>query len=400
MPRRIQREGRMRRSIFLVLGAALAAGPNPSAVDLPFFYDLYTFRGRPGVTRVVAAFAVEAGRLKREWESRGVRYRFDVSLVLADTAQQTVYRSDDSVYAAVPERLGRNHLLYTQVELEAPASRSTLARVTMMDAGRAGVGELYAVPFAVPDYSGEDFMISDVAMGVPGATQGWRRGDVTLALLPTQQFPGGSFDLYYELYNAVRGGLYTTDISIEHLGAKGRRRGEEAEVVHTRFTEEARTDPSGTVAALRFVRASLRPGHYLLTVKVTDETTGAWVARSRPFQVRRGARNATMVPALPAGKGAGGVPLNPEIGEAQRISRREVPASGGDKGRGRPQHDGVGQTAQTWHAVLRPDGPLRKLRNQPRSSFFKKSLAKRPSVVPKKRWVTSVRMNSCGQAKL
>jgi hypothetical protein len=49
--------------------------------DLPFFYDLYTFRGPEKSTAIVAAFAVPASALEITSEQSGVRYRFDVSLI-------------------------------------------------------------------------------------------------------------------------------------------------------------------------------------------------------------------------------------------------------------------------------------------------------------------------------
>src|SRR5687768_17492316 len=67
--------------------AARAAEVRP----LPFFYDLYTFRGDGGETDIVAAFAVPAGRLESESEEGRTRYRFDVTLVLADTALSTLF---------------------------------------------------------------------------------------------------------------------------------------------------------------------------------------------------------------------------------------------------------------------------------------------------------------------
>lgn len=58
----------------LSLSAVLAL--TASARPLPFFYDLYTFRGEHGGTTVVAAFAVPVERLEREREDGEVRYRF------------------------------------------------------------------------------------------------------------------------------------------------------------------------------------------------------------------------------------------------------------------------------------------------------------------------------------
>src|SRR5688572_24623305 len=69
----------------------VAPPARPLAGPLPFFYDLYTFRGEASTTTVVASFAVPAGRLQPEWAKGGVRYRFDVTLVLADTALRSVF---------------------------------------------------------------------------------------------------------------------------------------------------------------------------------------------------------------------------------------------------------------------------------------------------------------------
>src|SRR5687767_13531657 len=85
----------------------------PLAGPLPFFYDLYTFRGEESTTTVVASFAVPAGRLQPEWAKGGVRYRFDVTLVLADTALRSVFRTDDSVFVGLPRALSGEHLLFT-----------------------------------------------------------------------------------------------------------------------------------------------------------------------------------------------------------------------------------------------------------------------------------------------
>jgi hypothetical protein len=104
------------------------------ALPLPFHYDLYTFRGQGDSTAVVAAFSISAGLLQREVGGRGVRYRFDVSLVLADTALRSVARTDDSVYVHFARPLLAEHLLYTQLELEELPSRSTVQRVIMTDA--------------------------------------------------------------------------------------------------------------------------------------------------------------------------------------------------------------------------------------------------------------------------
>ena len=273
----------------------LRAAPRP----LPFFYDLYTFRGDSRRTAVIAAFAVPTGKLEREEADDEIRYRFDVTLVIADTATRAVYRTDDTVFVSVPRPLGGEHLLATHIQVMAPPSPTTLQRVIMNDETTPGIGQLYTSPFPVPDYSGSRLMLSDIAMGLPDANAGWMRGDVRLALLPTSQFPEGSFDLYYEVYNLPRGNRYVTEITIEPVDETGIPSTDEGNAVRTTFNGEAATGADGTLAELRRVDATLPKGHYRLTVAVTDQETGASARRSRLFHVQGWVPGTTLVPALP-----------------------------------------------------------------------------------------------------
>jgi len=298
-------------------GEPASASPGPDSVPavvvprpLPFFYDLYTFRGDAGTTTVVASFAVPAGRLERELHEGRIRYRFDVTLVLSDTLRRSVSRTDDSVYVGLPRPLSGQHLLYTHIEVRAPPSLTTLQRVIMTDASRPGIGQLYASAFPIPDYRGSQLMLSDVALAQPGSEGGWRRGDVTLALLPTSLLPGSSFDIYYEIYNLPSGSRYETEISVERVDEPGARRDEDNDPspVRTRFSGEVAVGGDSTVRELRHVRTSLDRGRYRLTVVVTDQDTGRTAHRSRYFRVQGSTDGATLVPALPWKPDAG--PLN------------------------------------------------------------------------------------------
>lgn len=280
---------------------AAAAPPVPSAVAGPlgFYYDLYTFRGEGGRTRVVAAFAVPAGRLEETEVGDEVRYRFDVSLVVADTALKSVVRTDDSVFVAATRPLAGRHLLFTQVEMEAPPSRSTVHRVIMTDASTPGTGQLYGDGFPVPDYSGTDLMISDIALGDPEVEGGWERGDVSLALLPTSQFPESDFEVYYEIYNLPPATRYATEIAVEEVDARGRRLAGGGGPVRLRFSGASPAWSGDVVRELRRVEAELDEGRYRLTVTIRSERTGETVSRSRLFHVRGWGPGATMVAALP-----------------------------------------------------------------------------------------------------
>jgi hypothetical protein len=165
----------------------------------------------------------------------------------------------------------------------------------MFDATVPGVGQYYGSPYRVPDYRGDSLMISDIALGLPGGGGGWTRRDATLALLPSSQFPGSSFDVYYEVYNLPADRPYTTDISVERLDAGG----DAASPLHTRFTGEARPADDGIVGELRRVDATLDEGRYRLTVTVTDRVEGRSVSRSRVLEVRGWEPGTTLVPAFP-----------------------------------------------------------------------------------------------------
>ncbi len=266
---------------------------------LPFFYDLYTFRAESGRTTVVAAFAVEAGELETERVDDNNRYRFSVRLLLADTALRSVTNRHDSVFVELPRRLRGEHLLYTHIEVQAPPSRDIRQSVFMIDATEAGIGQLYWRYIRIPDYSGTELMLSDVALGQPDAQIGWERGGATLALLPTRQLPSRAFDVYYEIYNLPAGNPYTTEITIERVAGSSSETAEDREPIRLRFGGESTAAPDGTLSELRRVGTSFAKGSYRITVTIEDLTTGKTASRSRTFEVQTSGRGATMVPALP-----------------------------------------------------------------------------------------------------
>ena len=157
-----------------------------------------------------------------------------------------------------------------------------------------GIGQLYGDAFRIRDYSGDDLMLSDIALGHPETRSGWRRGSVELALLPTGQFPDSEFDVYYEIYNLPAAHRYQTEVSVQHVDTRGIPQGDPATV---RFQGVA---PRGAfVQELRRIDTALPRGKHRLTVVVTDLISGATASRSRTFTVRGTTRQATMVPALP-----------------------------------------------------------------------------------------------------
>ncbi|MBM4184134.1 MAG: hypothetical protein FJ207_07875 [Gemmatimonadetes bacterium] len=296
----------------VVSAAALAAAWGPmgdahapralaAAAPLPFYYDLYTFRNDDRTTSVVAAVAVPVEGLQRERVDSRFRYRFDVRFVLADTVERVVSRSLDSVYVSMSRPLSGEHLLHTFVEIDAPPSDGTVQRIVVTDATRPGVGQLHQSPFPIPDYAGDELMLSDMAFGLPGATSGWSRHGHHVALLPTSQFPESAFDVYYEIYNLPTGRPYETEIEIERLDG----RANDAGAVGARFSGESQAGPDGTLAELRRVESSLPVGRYRVSVTVTDRATGRVASSTRPIEVRGWSGGMTMLPAMTRVREAG-----------------------------------------------------------------------------------------------
>lgn len=276
---------------------AMAPAGSRDLGPLPFYYDIYTFRGPPGKTTVVAAYAVQVRHLDHEEARDGVRYRFDVTLVLADTSTGIVERRDDSVFVSVSRELPGDHVLSTYIEMQATPSRHMFQRVIMSDATTPGVGQLYGSYFPIPDYSGDALMLSDVALGQPDPTIGWQRRGHTLALLPTTQFPGSSFDVYYEIYNLPYGTPYSTEIAIEKAG--GERESSAFRPVTIRFEGESDAHSDAVVSELRRVETALPSGRYRITVTVANQFTRESASRSRFFAVNRDRRSTTLMPAWP-----------------------------------------------------------------------------------------------------
>lgn len=289
------------RTLVVGLAVALALSVTSSSAlgPLPFSYDLYTFRGEDGATRVVASFSVPVRELQRTSENGESRYRFDVSFMLTDTVRHMVTRSDDSVFVSAPYPLDGDHLLHTWVELDTEPTRTTQQRVIMTDASTPGVGQMYQSPYPVPDYGGTELMLSDLALGLPDRDHGWTRGGASLALLPTSQFPESAFEVYYEIYNLPSSHPYSTEISIVSLEGPQDDSILRAPIVRTIFSGRSGAGPDGTVSELRRIESALPKGPYRLLVTVRDDETGETATQARRFHVRGWDSGTTLVPALP-----------------------------------------------------------------------------------------------------
>lgn len=241
--------------------------------DLPFYFDLYTFRGEAGRTSVVAAVAVPVEKLQKSIAALHPAYRIDLSLILVDTATRRVIRQDDSIAIAATRAFKNDDLFRLHVEVAAPPSRTTVQRVIVSDPSEPGIGQLYGGPFPIPDYTTPRLLLSDIVLAEPRVDGRWRRGGVALALVPTGRFKGGSFRVFYEIYNIEKNSSYSTEIEIEPLQKSAGRKlkeffGAAKQGISLKFDGVALDVQNGALQELRQVEAPLPPGKYRMRITV------------------------------------------------------------------------------------------------------------------------------------
>lgn len=258
--------------------------------ELPFFFDLYTFRAPAGRTSVLAAVAVPRDKLNITQIALSPSYRIDLSLILVDTLSRKVVREDDSLAVKSVRTPADNELLRLHVEVAVPPSKSIVQRVIVSDPSEPGVGQLYGGPFPVPDYSGPHLMLSDVVLAEPAVEGRWHRGAVALALVPTGYFKGGSFNVFYEIYNIAQNERYSTEIEIEPV-RKGTGQklkgilGGGRNPIRLRFEGVATNARNGVLQELRRVDAPLGAGTYKLRVMVKNLENGEMSKNERTFVI-------------------------------------------------------------------------------------------------------------------
>ena len=256
--------------------------------DLPFYFDLFTFRATEGRTSVVAAVAVPREKLNMTEVAANPAYRIDLSLILVDTLTRKVIREDDSLMLAT-EHNHKEDLFRLHVEIAVPPSRTTVQRLIVSDPTEPGVGQLYGGPFPIPDYTGSKLMLSDIVLAEPGVKGKWHRGDVSLALVPTRYFKGGKFNVFYEVYNLAPNANYSTEVEIEPIrrttGQKLKSLFGGSSTIRFRFEGQATNVKNGTMQELRRVDAPLGAGDYRMRITVKNLDNGETTRNERTFTI-------------------------------------------------------------------------------------------------------------------
>jgi tetratricopeptide (TPR) repeat protein len=247
------------------------------ATAIPFFYDIYMFRGDAGETEVVAGFGVPFATLPQ------IRGQLRVSFAVVDTAMYLASRAGGLVDAGALRQSG-DALLRTNASVSAAPTRRGAYRVDVRN-NTSSMGMTYGGPLVVYDFAGTALRLSDIVIAEPHADGTFIRGPHRLSLSPTQVFPGGEFKVYYEIYNMEPRGTYETEITIERAdrGMASRLLGR-GDFTRLQFSDVAPED-THVIRELRDVTAPFEPGTWLMRIKVSGSGQSGTFVRERRFTI-------------------------------------------------------------------------------------------------------------------
>ena len=268
--------------------ASIALGTTTDSHELQFkdtlqgVVDLVTVGTVGSAVLGHLVFAVAEPGTRPERETGGVRYTIRLRAVASDATGRPFADVDTTIVFRPAAPLGRSQYLIGRAEMPLPPGRWTwraalqlgdsLGIVLPRDTVRAGG-------------TGPDLSLSDLALGVPGASARWEPepGD-TVLLTPFDLFvEGAEVELYYEAAGAATGASYRHEIAVYRIrGTRGEV--EERPVVTLGFDERAAGPLLRSHRVLQLAR--LKPGRYLIEVQVRAPD-GRSVARRREFLVVR-----------------------------------------------------------------------------------------------------------------
>jgi GWxTD domain-containing protein len=188
-----------------------------------------------------------------------------------------------------PQPVSGDQYLTGYLEVPIQPGLRTLRAVLMDPDGSAGdIGAVDSV--AVPDFSADTLVLSDLVLGdLAGGLRWVNQGD-TILLSPLGSYPqGASLELYYELHGLPVGTLYRARIEVRGRSSGsifariGRLFGGGRPPVALSFESRTTARPMRARQAVNI--AALGPGDYTLTLTVDDPSRDARHTRQVRFRV-------------------------------------------------------------------------------------------------------------------
>ena len=260
--------------------------------DLPFLYDVFTFRTPEARTHLTAGFAIRADAVTPRPTGDGVEYALNLSVIVVDTLLDLVMRRDTTARLRFPAPLRADQMLRTNVTLPVQPSQDAVYRLVVADSV-AGRGRMTTGTGQLRDYTDTGVMVSDVVLAHPDSIGDWTRGGETFALaLPRTFERERPFTIYYEIYNLAPDRTFSTRITVEPverggvLGALRGLFGGGRRNVDVRFDDVAAPDADGVMPQTRELASDLGQGSYRMVVTVTT-ADGQTASTSSEFTVER-----------------------------------------------------------------------------------------------------------------
>ncbi len=274
--------------------------PEKTGKEIPFFFDVTTFRAPGGETDVVLNYLIPVEALARDADGAWIERRtilLDRDLRLAGSDFEAIERP-----AASGDARGRWILNSTTIRVP-PGTYDVASRVTDLVSEERPFG-LIRTQAIVPDYARPTLLMSDILFGTAiepdsaarGAPSGVRRGGLRVVPQPVRRFePSDAPCLYFEVYNLE------PDDDGRHLARvhyaltrqekkgffaalfSGSSKGRLTPGVATTIT---RDEPSpDLVQWIAIDTKDLPPDTYFIEARVRDAVSGAEVSRKESFVI-------------------------------------------------------------------------------------------------------------------
>jgi hypothetical protein len=225
-------------------------------------------------------FAVAEPGTRAEQEEIGVRYRVRLRAVASDTVGRPFADLDTTIVFRLSSPLGESEYLIGRAELPLPPGRWTWRAALQLG---DSLGIVLPRDTVRVGPSGPSLGISDLALGIQGASARWEPvpGEMVL-LTPFDLFREGSeVELYYEVAGASIGAKYRHEIAVFRMRGDPPA-AERRPVVTLGFEEPAAETVVRSHRVLQLAR--LRPGRYVIEVRVRGPG-GEETERRREFVV-------------------------------------------------------------------------------------------------------------------
>lgn len=260
---------------------------------MPIPHMIVSFRGdeETGTTELDMYYALPMGKISKAWEAeKGGKIPVETGYAVLDTNWQTI-----DGYTSIRE------LPYTEEETAAVIDfhRSTVMPDSYLVALH-GVPEEssmmggYKFGYAVPDYSGNDLMMSDLLLAhriepdLMGKSRYSRKG-YKIESNPFQRFSRNQIVyIYFEVYNLTYGNDDMSSYEIEYIltdnkknTRRKRRRARPLLTLKVERTNEMRSP----VEYAEFDVQQVEAGNYTMTIRITDTLTGNKTEKSQRFEL-------------------------------------------------------------------------------------------------------------------